>query len=108
MAVALAFLPVAGIAQDNGQDFRFQGISEVPDFMVKASALGNAYTAVTGDLPSLYINPAGLADLKKIQISISGSWYKKEMWENHFWWGGGNDVILVRLWDGACPCRPGR
>jgi hypothetical protein len=107
MAATLVFLlPVAGVAQDNGQNLRFQGISEVPDFMVKSSAMGGAYTAVTGDLPSLYYNPAGLADLKKIQISVSGNSFKKEMWEDNFWWGGGYDVILVRLWDGSMPLPP--
>ena len=107
MAVMLFLLmQVAVIAQDNGQNLRFQGISEVPDYMVKASAMGGAYTAVTGDLPSLYYNPAGLADLKKIQISASGSSFKKEMWENQFWWGGGNNVVLVRIWDGYMPLPP--
>jgi long-subunit fatty acid transport protein len=107
MAVTLILiLPVNGFAQDNGQNLRFQGISEVPDFMVKASAMGGAYTAVTGDLPSLFYNPAGLADLKKLQISVSGNSFKKEMWEDNFWWGGGADVILVRLWDGSMPLPP--
>ncbi len=108
LAAVMLFLilPVSGVAQDNGQNLRFQGISEVPDFMVKASAMGNAYTAVTGDLPSLYFNPAGLADLKKIQIAISGNSFKKEMWENTLWWGGGADVVLVRLWDGSMPLPP--
>lgn len=104
MAVMLILMLQAAVfAQDNGQNLRFQGISEVPDYMVKASALGGAYTAVTGALPSLFYNPAGLADLKKLQISVSGSYFKKEMWENQFWWGGGADVTLVRIWDGYMP-----
>jgi len=104
--VALALflaMPMVIMAQDNGQNLRFQGISEVPDYMVKASAMGNAYTAMTGDLPSLYYNPAGLADLKALQVSVSGNHFQKEMWENQFWWGGGYDVILVRIWDGYIP-----
>lgn len=95
--VTVFLLPAFAIAQDNGQNLRFQGISEVPDFNVKASAMGNAVSAISGELGALYYNPAGLVGLKGIQVSVSYNSTSKEMWEYQYWWSG-NDYTLPPRW----------
>ena len=98
-------LVLSGVAfaQDNGQNLRFQGISEVPDFNVKASAMGNAVSAISGELGALYYNPAGLVGLKGIQVSVSGNRTNKEMWEYQYWWSAKYYILPPRWFMGVIP-----
>jgi hypothetical protein len=64
-------------AQHRGDQFSFQGIDMIGDFGVRSSGMGDAYTAVSGDISSLYFNPAGLADISKNQLSVGGGLYSK-------------------------------
>ena len=69
-------------AQHRGDVLSFQGLSEGNNLGIKASAMGGAYTAVSGDINSLFYNPAGLAGINKIQVSISGNSFDKLWREN--------------------------
>jgi hypothetical protein len=68
--------------QHRGDNLAFQGFSEKNEVGVKALAMGGAYTAMSGDLNSLFYNPAGLADILKLQINISANQYQK-MWREN-------------------------
>ncbi len=66
-------------AQHRGDQFSFQGIDMVGDFGVRSSGMGGAFTAMSGDISSLYFNAAGLADISKNQFSVGGSLYS-QLW----------------------------
>lgn len=70
------------IAQHRGDNLSLQGLSSKNDVSVKASAMGGAYTAVTGDMASLFFNPAALVKLKQIQVSVSANYFSKQWREN--------------------------
>jgi hypothetical protein len=81
-------------AQRNGDILAFQGLDEPNDLSAKALALGRAFTAATGDLGSIFYNPAGLAKINKLQISASVS-YNSRMWrDNQIWYPGGSYSLL--------------
>ena len=44
--------------------------------------MGGADVANTGDLSSIFSNPAGLADITTYKISFSANKYEKKWWEN--------------------------
>src|SRR4030065_1661472 len=60
--------------QHRGDNLSFQGITLENNTGTRALAMGNAFTSITGDVLSVYYNPAGLADLTKFQISVSGNY----------------------------------
>lgn len=68
--------------QHRGDNLAFQGLSANNDVGIQAMAMGGAYTSLSGDLTSLFINPAGIADLSSFQISVGGNFSSHEMWEN--------------------------
>ncbi|MCF7804877.1 MAG: outer membrane protein transport protein [Candidatus Marinimicrobia bacterium] len=81
--VILLFLTVTtGFSQHRGDEIAFQGLANSADYSVKPLAMGNAYNASSGEIQSLYFNPAGLANLEKMQFSISGSASRKHWREN--------------------------
>ena len=69
-------------AQHNGDSLSFQGYPAEFTMGVKALAMGGAYTANTGDLNSLFYNPAGLADVNELQLTIGMNSYQKLWREN--------------------------
>ncbi|MBD3376057.1 hypothetical protein GF406_13555 [candidate division KSB1 bacterium] len=69
-------------AQHRGDDLAFQGIDELRDYDVQAMAMGNAYTSLSGELASLFYNPAGLATLDRFAISVSVNTFEKKWHEN--------------------------
>lgn len=75
-------LPVIAFAQHRGDNLSFQGLPLQSDVGVKSTAMGGAYTSMTGDLNSIYFNPAGLADIKELQVSIGANSYSKLWREN--------------------------
>ncbi len=54
-----------------GDAFSFQGLERVFSTGVKALGLGGAFTAFSGDAGTLFYNPAGMAGMEKIQVSVS-------------------------------------
>lgn len=68
--------------QHRGDNLSFQGLSTPNDVGVNAIAMGGAYLAQSGNISSIFWNPAGLSDITKIQISISGNSSSK-MWREN-------------------------
>lgn len=64
-------------AQHRGDDLAFQGMDFSNGLGVRASAMGGAYSAVSGDLDALYWNPAGLIGIEGFQLSVNGFQYNK-------------------------------
>ncbi len=68
--------------QHRGDNLGYQGISFQNEGSVKASGMGGAYTSISGDINSLFYNPAGLSTIKKIQITVSANSFNKLWREN--------------------------
>ncbi len=81
-------------AQRNGDSFAYQGLDEPNDLSVKALAGGGAYTAVSGNLDALFYNPAGLAGITGLQVSLSAAARSKSWRYNQIWYPGG-DYLLI-------------
>ncbi len=92
--------PFSILAQGNGDNLSFQGLDRANDVSVKALAMGGAYTAVSGDINSLFYNAAGLASLEKFQISFSSKYSDREWWENQIWMHSQNRVTLFFILGG--------
>ncbi len=58
-------------AQHRGDNLAFQGLGDQNEAGVAALGIGGAYTSFSGDLNALFYNPAGLADISTLQISVS-------------------------------------
>ena len=82
------------IAQHRGDNLSFQGLSFKDNIDVKASSMGGAVIAVSGNLFSLFYNPAGLAKIDKIQISISANQYNRHWRENQNYYANRNFTSL--------------
>lgn len=80
MAIFISSIAIKG--QHRGDNLLFQGLSDQKNFDVKSAAMGGAFMAVNGELSSLFHNPAGLIGIKKISISISSNYFKKQWREN--------------------------
>ena len=81
----LYLLPMISMSQGNGDPLGFQGLSSLNIVSAQSLAQGNTSIAQTGDANSLFSNPAGLGDINRLQISITGKssqWYQHE---NQFW-----------------------
>lgn len=92
--VMIAFCSVSSIAQHRGDNLSFQGLSFKDNVDVKASAMGGAVTAIAGNLSSLFYNPAGLAKIDKIQISVSANQYNRHWRENQNYYANRNFTSL--------------
>ena len=83
LILTIIFLfPAFAIAQHRGDNLSFQGFSQNNNIGVKAIALGSACTSRTGELNSLFYNPAGLALIKNLQISFETNSHSKLWREN--------------------------
>ena len=80
---ALLMIPSATLlAQHRGDNLSFQGFGYKDNLSTKASAMAGAVTAVSGDISSLFYNPAGLAGIEKFQISFNVKRYNRHWREN--------------------------
>jgi hypothetical protein len=61
-----------GFAQHRGDQFFFQGLDFPNSEGTRSLAMGGAFSAQTGDLNTIFYNPAGLADINKITLSYYG------------------------------------
>ena len=68
--------------QHRGDNLYFQGLNLESASGTRALAMGGAYASISGDVNSLFHNPAGLADINKFQITVSGGNYSKTWREN--------------------------
>lgn len=80
--LCLAALTTSSLAQHRGDDLSFQGLAFPNESGVKALAMGGAYTSISGDINSIFHNPAGLADIPAYQFSMSANKYTKQWREN--------------------------
>lgn len=80
----LIFVSTTGLitAQHRGDNLSFQGLLNTKDFSAKSLAMGNAVTALTGDLSAVFYNPAGLARINKIQVTVNANQYSQEWRES--------------------------
>jgi opacity protein-like surface antigen len=78
----LFLLPAFLTAQHRGDNLAFQGFPLYNSIGVKAIAMGSAFTSQSGDLNSLFYNPAGLAEIEDLQIFIGANRYSKLWREN--------------------------
>src|ERR1035437_9306247 len=93
-------------AQHRGDNLSFQGTTSANLLGVKALAEGGAFTAQTGDLSSLFYNPAGLSDIEKIQINIAGN-YNTTLWREHQEWRPDRLFVTLPFYlSGLAPLDP--
>ncbi len=86
ISLALAMLlPVLSLAQNRGNALGFQGLDQLNLPSARIASLGGSYTAVSGDVNSLYMNPAGLAGLDKMQLSFTANSSKRTWRENQIY-----------------------
>ena len=69
-------------AQHRGDNLGFQGLSQPNDVSAQALAVGNALTAVPGAAAAVHFNPAGLAGVEHLEVTVAGSRYSKLWREN--------------------------
>ena len=82
------------MAQRNGDDLAFQGFTIPNDLGIKPIAMGGAFTAASGELSSLFYNPAGLSGLRKFTVQVSVNYLGKLWRDNEEWYPGGSYVFL--------------
>jgi len=78
----VTLLPVVSLAQHRGDNLAFQGFFHQTEPGVKALAMGGAYTAATGDVASIFYNPAGLSDLQSLSFSVTANSHSQLWREN--------------------------
>jgi len=83
--VLLIFSSVTLFAQHRGDNLSFQGLTYKDNLSTKASAMGSAFTAVSGDISSLFYNSAGLAGINNFQITFNINQYQRNWRENQNW-----------------------
>jgi len=81
VVLALVFMDIL-LAQHRGDDLAFQGIANTNEVGIQAIGMGGAYTAMSGDINSIFYNAAGLADIDKIQVNLAVNNFSRELWEN--------------------------
>ena len=96
----LYFLPTVSLSQGNGDPLGFQGLSTLNVFSAQALAQGNTSIAQTGDVTSLLNNPAGLGDINRLQISITGKSSHWKQHENQYWTESRLHPLLPAILDG--------
>ncbi|MEZ4746242.1 MAG: outer membrane protein transport protein [Calditrichia bacterium] len=82
IVLATLLVTVSLFAQRRGDQLAFQGLATPQDVGVKAMAMGGATTALSGDLGNLFRNPAGLAGITSLQLSI-GSISQSRSWQEN-------------------------
>jgi len=91
-ALILLLYIAAAAAQHRGDNLAFQGLPLDQSTGVRAAALGAAFTAQTADPGALWFNPAGLAGIDRLQLSISADrasalWRENQVYRpNRMFW----------------------
>ena len=102
----LYFLPTVSMSQGNGDPLGFQGLSSLNVFSAQALAQGNTSIAQTGDVNTLFNNPAGLGDINRLQISITGKSSQWKQHENQYWTESRLHPLLPAILDGRYVPNP--
>lgn len=72
-SILLLLITSVCLAQHRGDQFFYQG-TDIPNSEgTRSLAMGGAFSAMTGDINSIYYNPAGLAEINKITLSYYGN-----------------------------------
>jgi len=111
MTLGLLGLPSSALAQHRGDQFAFQGLSLAHTNGVKALAMGGAYTSIGGDINSLFWNPAGLASIEGLSLSLAGDSYNKMWRENQVYRPNRQFISMSFILDGLLipdPANNGR
>lgn len=87
-------------AQHRGDNMAFQGLAVPNGNGVKALAMGGAYTSISGDVNSLFWNPAGLAGIEGLQFSFGVNSYQKMWRENQVYRPNRQFVTMSFILDG--------
>lgn len=79
-------------AQHRGDQFSYQGLDIPNSEGTRSLAMGGAFSAMTGDINSVFYNPAGLAELNKITLSYYGNrnfklWREYQAWRPTTYFG---------------------
>lgn len=93
-ALCLTFLSSSVKAQHRGDNLAFQGLTYKENIDVKSAAMGGAFTAVSGNISSLFFNTAGLASLEEFTISINVGQYNRQWRENQNYYANRQFVTL--------------
>ena len=93
-------------SQHRGDNLAFQGWTEDNNNGIKAIAMGRAYTSVSGDLNSLFWNPAGLIGISGPQFSIAANTYDRVWRENQDYRPNRQFVNLAFYLDGLYTADP--
>jgi hypothetical protein len=83
--VIILLLPGAIMAQNRGNTLGFQGLDELVLPSTRVASLGGAFTAMSGDINSLYLNSAGLSGLQKMSISFTTNATSRTWMENQIY-----------------------
>ncbi len=92
MIISLLLFNYLAMSQHRGDNLSFQGLPLQDGAGVKSTALANAYTSRSGDVNSIFSNPAGLADIQGLQFtiganSLSRSWRENQVYRpNRMFW----------------------
>ena len=95
-------------AQGNGADLGFQGLGQISPLSVRGLATGNAYAAKSGEIESIYFNPAGLNGIEEFQISFSAKATETTLWENKMWGDQESTPMLSMILDYRFEIDPGQ
>ncbi|MBE0570456.1 MAG: outer membrane protein transport protein [Ignavibacteriaceae bacterium] len=75
----------SSFSQHRGDNLAFQGWRDDNNNGIKAVAMGRAYTSLSGDINSLFWNPAGLVGIAGPQFSIAANTYN-QVWRENQWY----------------------
>lgn len=98
--ITIVCISTSADAQHRGDNLAFQGLAIPNGNGVKALAMGGAYTSVSGDINSLFWNPAGLAGIEGLQFSFGVNSYQKMWRENQVYRGNRQFVNMSFILDG--------
>ena len=90
----------SALAQHRGDNLAFQGILDQNESSVKAEAMGGAYTSISGDLESMFWNPAGLIGIDELKVSLSANNYNSLWRENQVYRPNRQFVSMSFILDG--------
>ena len=105
--IVMILLPILILPQHRGDNLSFQGLFDNPNGTdAKIAAMGGANIAGTGELGSIFNNPAGLASIHKIKFSFTANEFEKRWWENQDYRPNRQFVTLSFYLDGLYAPNP--
>ena len=93
-------------AQHRGDNLAFQGLSFQEGNGIKAMAMGGSYTSISGDVNTLFYNPAGLVGIEALEVSIEFNSNNKMWRENQVYRPNRQFVNVGFILDGLYVPKP--